>query len=347
VNDARVDGSTPLRPGSVVRAGASLFVMVEDGERAGDPVSLTHGFLGGGALTALRRRIDAVAPAKSPALVLGETGTGKELVAHAIHAASGRNGPFVAANCGGIPHALFESEIFGHARGAYSGASNARPGLVRSAQGGTLFLDEIGELPMELQPKLLRFLEDGIVRPVGDDHGRVVDTRIVAATHRDLRTRVEQGTFREDLFHRLDGAQLEVPSLVHRREDIVELAAHLIAREGLAMPIGVDVLERLACAPWPGNVRELRNVMLDGARSAKNQGGSTLELLHLHAWPRTVAEQSAVRADSSEDPRRDQIERALRETSGNVTAAAERLGMRRATVYELMKRFEIDPRAHR
>jgi transcriptional regulator with GAF, ATPase, and Fis domain len=344
VDYARAEGPTPLRTGSVVRAGASILVVVADDARARDAIGLAHGLVGGGALASLRRRIETVGPSTSAVLVLGETGTGKELVAHAVHTASGRSGPFVAANCAAIPHALFESELFGHARGAYSGASSARPGLVRSAHGGTLFLDEVGELPLEVQPKLLRFLEDGVVRSVGEDHGRGVDTRVLAATHRDLRARVEQGSFREDLFHRLAGARLDVPSLAERREDIPSLAAHLLAREGLAMPITVDALERLVCASWRGNVRELRNAVLDAARSARAEGTERIEVAHLEAPPRPSGETARTAVD---DPRREQIERALREASGNVTEAAERLGMRRATVYELMKRFGIDPRAHR
>jgi two-component system NtrC family response regulator len=289
-----------------------------------------------------------VAPSPSPALILGQTGSGKELVARALHDASGRTGALVAANCAAIPQALFESELFGHARGAYSGASTARPGLVRSAQGGTLFLDEIGELPLELQPKLLRFLEDGLVRPVGDDHGRPVDARVVAATHRDLRARVEQGAFREDLFHRLSGARLELPSLEERREDIPELAAHLLAREDAGQALSVDALERLLCAPWRGNVRELRNVVLDGARTAQAEGSVRIEARHLEALaPPEDPDAPGDARRGPQDPRRDAIVQALRAASGNVTEAAERLGMRRATVYELMKKLGIDPRAHR
>jgi transcriptional regulator with GAF, ATPase, and Fis domain len=348
VDGHATEGSTPLRVGSVVRAGASILVVVEDASRARDPVTASLGLVGGGSLGPLRRRIETVAPSPSPALILGQTGSGKELVARALHDASGRTGALVAANCAAIPQALFESELFGHARGAYSGASTARPGLVRSAQGGTLFLDEIGELPLELQPKLLRFLEDGLVRPVGDDHGRPVDARVVAATHRDLRARVEQGAFREDLFHRLSGARLELPSLEERREDIPELAAHLLAREDAGQALSVDALERLLCAPWRGNVRELRNVVLDGARTAQAEGSVRIEARHLEALaPPEDPDAPGDARRGPQDPRRDAIVQALRAASGNVTEAAERLGMRRATVYELMKKLGIDPRAHR
>jgi two-component system response regulator HydG len=222
----------------------------------------------GPAMRALRTNIDFVAASSAPVVVLGETGAGKELVARAIHARGARRRrPFLAINTSAIPQELLESEIFGHARGGFTGAVQSRKGLLAEADGGTVLLDEIGDMPVGLQAKLLRVIQFGDVRPVGGDRARQVDVRVIAATHRDLPSLVRNGRFREDLYFRLNVLSLFVPPLRERREDIPELAAHLLSQARLRAPhspvrsIGPEVLRALTEASWPGNVRELASVI--------------------------------------------------------------------------------------
>ena len=209
-----------------------------------------------------------VADASAPVLILGETGTGKGLVARAIHAEGSRAGaPLVTVNCAALPESLLESELFGHVKGAFTGAIGRRVGLFESAQGGSLFLDEIGEMPAALQSKLLDVLERGVIRAVGSNDERAVDVRILAATHRDLRERVAAGAFREDLLYRLEVVSIDLPPLRHRREDISALVGHFLAEAKARTPrspverIGPDAMQRLLEHSWPGNVRELEHVV--------------------------------------------------------------------------------------
>ncbi|PYN13135.1 MAG: Fis family transcriptional regulator [Candidatus Rokuibacteriota bacterium] len=207
-----------------------------------------------------------VAPTDATVLIQGESGTGKEVIAKAIHHASDRaRGPFVAVNCGALPEPLLESEIFGHVKGAFTGASVNKKGLFEEAAGGTLLLDEIGEMPPTLQVKLLRALQSGEVRPVGSTQAITVDVRVVAATNRDLEQMIREGGFREDLFYRLNVIPVELPPLRERREDIPRLAEHFLGRfaqrQGRALRLSPAAMERLLRYPWPGNVRELENVM--------------------------------------------------------------------------------------
>jgi two-component system response regulator AtoC len=220
------------------------------------------------AVQALLRQVRKVAPQKTTVLLTGESGTGKELVARALHDLSPRAAaPFVAVNCGAIPAELLESELFGHARGAFTDAVRARKGLALEADGGTLFLDEIGELPLALQPKLLRFLQEEEVRSVGDDRPRRVDVRVVAATARDLEEAVRAGQFREDLYWRLAVVGVRLPSLRERPEDVEALAAHFLARFARLRPelpglrFTPEALEALKAHRWPGNVRELMHAV--------------------------------------------------------------------------------------
>jgi two-component system response regulator AtoC len=295
--------------------------------------------------------LERTAGFKTTALLTGESGTGKEVLARAIHAQSPRrNEAFVAVNCGAIPESLLESELFGHAKGAFTGANRARRGLFLEADGGTLFLDEIGETPTSLQVKLLRALQEEEIRPVGESKSRAVDVRVIAATSRDLEEDVAEGRFREDLFYRLNVMRLQVPALRERREDIPLLVDHFIAhfRETLGKPIRTiteDALQRLTRYSWRGNVRELENVI---ERASILADGDCITLRELPG--NIVDAPDPLGAAGSPDlslrrARRafeaDMIRRALAATDGNRTHAAKRLEIsHRALLYKL-KEYEI------
>jgi DNA-binding NtrC family response regulator len=217
-------------------------------------------------MRALKRDVARLALSRSTVIITGDSGSGKEVVARAIHQLSARaSQPFVAFNCAAIPRDLFEGQLFGYKRGAYTGATADHAGMIRSARGGTLFLDEVGELPLDVQPKLLRFLENGEIFPLGERRAVQVDVRVVAATHRDLDALVRNGQFREDLFYRLQVVPLRVPSLSERREDIIPLARHFLRLQSVGKEeppiLAPDAIARLLAHDWPGNVRELRNVI--------------------------------------------------------------------------------------
>src|SRR5918998_2838651 len=257
----------------------------------GDGVA--EGIVGEG--EALRSVLDLarkVARHPSTVLISGESGTGKELVARLVHRASPRAAaPFVAVNCGAIPEALLESELFGHAKGAFTGATAERLGLFEEADGGTLFLDEIGELPAALQVKLLRALQEGEVRRVGDNQPRTVDVRVVAATSRDLEAETAAGRFRSDLYYRINVVHLHLPPLRERREDIPDLVRHFLdaynRRFGLAVRrVSPEAMRMLMDYPWPGNVRELENVV---ERALVLADGPEVVAEHLHPALRTTA----------------------------------------------------------
>jgi two-component system response regulator AtoC len=301
------------------------------------------------AMIELLELMERAAGFKSTVLLSGESGTGKEVLARAIHAQSPRrNEPFYAVNCGAIPETPLESEHFGHAKGAFTGADRARRGLVVEADGGTLFLDEIGEMPTSLQVKLLRVLQEEEVRPLGEAKARTVDVRVIAATARKLDAEVAAGRFREDLFYRLNVVPLEVPPLRERPRDVPLLADHFIAhfRATLGKPVRTisdEALERLTAYRWPGNVRELENVI---ERAVILAEGDSITLREL---PQNVvvadANEAAVTDLSLKRARRgaevDAIRRALRATDGNRTHAARLLQIsQRALLYKL-KEYSI------
>jgi transcriptional regulator with GAF, ATPase, and Fis domain len=307
------------------------------------------------AMERVRAQTRLLAPERIPVLVLGESGVGKELVAAELHRRSGRRGSFVPVNCGALPRDLVESELFGHVEGAFTGAGKSRPGLFAAADGGTLFLDEIGELPTELQPKLLRALATGEVRPVGSASPKQVDVRLVAATHRDLQAAVERGTFRGDLFARLSGYTLRVPPLRERKEDVLALARRLSAPEP---EFSANAAEALLLHPWPWNVRELEQAV---AAALVRGRGERIELLDLpdglHAPIRTrsgapPAPESPVlplslRVRRDGTPDRDSLIAALKACGGNVSRVAEFFGKERAQVYRWMRRYDIADGAYR
>jgi two-component system response regulator AtoC len=297
-------------------------------------------------MIAVLELVERAAEFKATVLLTGESGTGKEVLARAIHAQSGRrNAAFVAVNCGAIPDALLESELFGHARGAFTGADRARRGLVAEADGGSLFLDEIGELGPHLQVKLLRVLQEEEVRPVGDSKPQRVDVRVIAATSRDLEADVASGRFRDDLFYRLNVVRVEVPPLRERREDIPLLVDHFLAsfRGALGKPlrgIADDALAKLVSYRWRGNVRELENVIERAVILAETDRIRVCDL------PENLLEEAGapVRSGPGDLSLRrarrqvegDLIRRALRATGGNRTHAARLLEIsHRALLYKL------------
>jgi two-component system response regulator AtoC len=292
--------------------------------------------------------LERAAEYKATVLLTGESGTGKEVLARAIHAQSGRrNQAFVAVNCAAIPEALLESELFGHARGAFTGADRARRGLFVEADGGTLFLDEIGELPPPLQAKLLRVLQEEEVMPIGESKPRTIDVRVIAATSRDLERDVASGRFREDLFYRLDVFRVRVPPLRERRDDVPLLVDHFIARfrETLGKPVRTiadDALDRMVEHAWPGNVRELENVVERAMILADSDRITLADLPEAIAAPRKKAPAAAAPSGdfSMRRARRrfeaELIRRALDATGGNRTRAARLLEIsHRALLYKI------------
>ncbi len=279
--------------------------------------------------------IKRVAPLNSTILLEGESGTGKELAARAIHRLSGREGSFVAVNCGALPPELLESELFGHAKGAFTGAQQARDGLFVYAHGGTLFLDEIGEMPLPMQTRLLRVLEERHVRPVGSNREIPVDVRIVAATNKQLERQVEDGDFREDLYYRLNVLSLRMPALRERREDIPLLVEYFIQRMAREMgveptAVGDQDLLRMLGYDWPGNVRELRNVIERCLLLGSSPGKCMLMRDSAHQ------ESEPVRLDEVE---RRHILKILQLEGGNKSAAARRLGIARKTLERKLKEW--------
>ena len=276
VNGARVEGERVLVDGDVLRVGPAVMVLRDP---AGEAVIQPHPLLvgRGAAMAETLRQVALAAPRTSAVLVVGETGTGKELVARALHEGSGRTGRFVPVNCGALGEGTHTSELFGHVRGAFTGADRPSPGLVGEAEGGTLLLDEIGDAPPAVQVALLRFLQEGEVRPVGATRSVRVDVRVVAATHRALAAGPAPQGFRQDLLERLRRWVVQVPPLRERREDVPLLAEHLAARHDRAAPrLTAPLAERLCLAPWLGNVRELDGVI---EQLAATRRGEAMEIV--------------------------------------------------------------------
>jgi two-component system response regulator PilR (NtrC family) len=300
----------------------------------------------------LREMIVRVARSQAPVHIYGESGTGKELVARLIHESGARSdGPFVAVNCGAIPTELMESELFGHKRGSFTGAVSDKKGLIQSAEGGTLFLDEVADLPLHMQVKLLRVVQEKTVRPIGESREESVDVRILSATHKNLGDLVGQGLFREDLYYRINVIELRVPALRERSGDIAEIAEAILHRLGRRAnsdtpQLSPDASEMLHAYPFPGNVRELENV-LERALTLCTDGQITADHIKLRAAARTPAAEPMPAAaeeiggalgDKLEDMERDAIVKALEKTRYNKTAAAKMLGMSfRALRYRVKK----------
>jgi len=303
------------------------------------------------ALQRALRDVEVVAPTDSGVLILGETGTGKELIARAIHNLSARRDrPLIKLNCAAIPSGLLESELFGHERGAFTGALMRKPGRFEVADKGTLFLDEVGDIPLELQPKLLRVLQEHEFERLGSTRTQQVDVRVVAATHRDLKQMVEDGEFRSDLYYRLHVFPLSVPPLRERREDIVLLVRHFVDEYALRMKRRIETIppqaiEALTSYSWPGNVRELQNFI---ERAVILSPGSELRP-PLGELKEAAVETPSAELSTLEEVEREHVLRAIRASNwvlGGPKGAAARLGMKRTTLAYRIRKLHIPLRPH-
>ena len=359
--------SKPLDLG-VLRRIVSTALKLSQGRADGDPTTRTGNRLIGSApaMERLRELIQRVSRSQAPVHISGESGTGKELVARMIHGSGPRaEGPFIPVNCGAIPSELMESEFFGHKRGSFTGAVSDKTGLIQSAEGGTLFLDEVADLPLHMQVKLLRVIQEKTVRPIGEQRETPVDVRILSATHKSLADLVAEAKFREDLYYRINVIEIRVPPLRERRDDIRPLAESILGRLekriGLSsLDLSVDAWVALETYDYPGNVRELENV-LERAATLSGSGVIEAEHIRLRAVPRghAAATQAAVvppaaaaaaarteatgaLSDQIEHLERDAIIKALEQTRYNKTAAAKLLGVTyRALRYKIQK-LEIE-----
>lgn len=333
------------------------------GHGAGHPV-LTKPMIGSSpAMDKVRKLLERVAPTESPVLIQGESGTGKELAARSIHDLSPRaRGNFVAINCASIPENLLESELFGHAKGAFTGAQNIKIGLVEMSSGGTLFLDEIGEMPLQLQSKLLRVLQEKELTRVGDTATIKVDIRVVCATNRDLQQEIVRKTFREDLYYRLNVITVQLPPLRHRASDVEELAQFFLKQKaqkyrGIPMYFTPHALERLKKEPWPGNIRELENtieravVLADGPEIGidvlpmEETGGDYISgegLERLAKGAKTLVEREKDFKVARELFEKQYLLAVLQACDYRVTEAARRANMSRRNFYEKMEKLQID-----
>jgi two-component system, NtrC family, response regulator GlrR len=303
------------------------------------------------AMEELLKQAQRIAQSEVSILIQSESGTGKELLAGAVHNASQRSKqPFVPINCAAIPENLLESELFGHRKGAFTGAENNHTGLIEAADSGTLFLDEIGDMPLEFQAKLLRVLQEGEVRPVGATQSVPVDVRVISATHTDLDSAVQAGTFREDLFYRLNVVTLELPPLRERREDISLLANHFLqqlrerSQNCVAKTFAPEAMQALLTAPWPGNIRQLINVVeqvavlsvtpvISAVQINKALRGKTGEIVPL--------------ADAQSEFERNYLVRLLQMTQGNVTLSAQLAKRNRTEFYKLLSRHQLEAKVFR
>jgi two-component system response regulator GlrR len=300
------------------------------------------------AMELVLRQAELASASDASILIESASGTGKELLAHAIHTASPRRSqPFVTVNCSAIPESLFESEVFGHVKGAFTGAHQDRKGLFQQADAGTLFLDEVGDMPLAGQVKLLRSLQQQAVRPVGASKDLRVDVRVIAATHHDLEADVARGTFREDLFYRLNVIKLRLPALEQRREDIPMLVEHFLEKfraDGVATGFSPDAMERLVAANWPGNVRQLANVVQQ-----------CMVLCRSAVIPKSLVQhalQGKVQRRASFAEARDRFEyeylsSLLKTTRGNVAQAARLAERNRSEFYKLLKKHALNPADYR
>jgi two-component system response regulator GlrR len=330
-----------------------LLSLVERALKVSGAVEVAEGWAGeiitrNSALREILQQAKMVAATDARVLITGESGTGKELLAKAIHNASERrNKPFTAINCSAMAENLLESELFGHAKGAFTGATRSHEGLFQAAMGGTLLLDEIGDMPMRLQVKLLRVLQENQVRPVGSTEARRIDVRVVSATHRDLQELMTQGRFREDLYYRLNVVNIQLPTLDERREDIPLLVAHFLQQIAAEADqerkvYAPEAVEMLVTAEWPGNIRQLYNIVRQNvalSRSPVISGELVQQSLGKHAG------KLASFSDARDEFTRNYLSQILQITMGNVSQAARLAKRNRTDFYKLLSRHDLNPDA--
>jgi len=350
-NGVRVNGhlvrSAELAPGDVVRLGGWVGVVTD---APGPFQEVAPGLWGGAALESAMAPLRRAASSDLPVVLEGETGTGKEVVARALHGWSGRPGPMLAVNCAALPEGLAEAELFGYRRGAFTGADRASPGLFRSAEGGTLLLDEVSDLPLPIQAKLLRVLEQREVQPLGEVHPVAVDVRLVVAGQQSLARAVQEGRFRADLLARVEGVTVRLPPLRQRREDVLPLFSRLLSAmgQGRAPAVEGDFVERLCAHDWPFNVREL--VLLVRRLLVLHGGEATWRAAHLPermsserpaaptgSRPQAAAIPAADAESAAEPIELPALIAALRASGGNVARASALLGITRQRAYRLME----------
>lgn len=351
VNGNAVADLHRLKDGDVVELGHSFFVFREPGPTWSDddigpcgpratPLRTMYG-----PLAERYRELGRVAATDLCMTIRGETGVGKEVVARTTHELSGRPGPFVAVNCGALPEALVESELFGAKKGAFSGADADRVGYVEAAHGGTLFLDEIGELPLAAQAKLLRALQERLVTPIGSTEAVRVDFRLMTATHQDLEARVAEGAFRGDLFARISGFDLTLPPLRERKEDLGLLIRVFVTDAGAKLEditMGRSLARRLMLHKWPYNVRELQKGIGVALTLAEH---GVLQAKHFALDEAPTATPAAAALDDEDEARRKQLVELLRRHDGNISQVAREMGKARMQIHRWLKRYGIDPKA--
>jgi DNA-binding NtrC family response regulator len=335
----------PVQLGSVVRIGDNVLLVTQAAVKRSGVLQLATGLLAGPELAALLEPLRCVAPTDLPVVVTGATGTGKERVARAVHEWSGRTGPFHAINCAAIPPNMAEAELFGYRKGAFTGANIAHEGHLRSAHGGTLFLDEVAELPLDVQAKLLRALEERSVTPLGESRPLPAAFRVLCATQTTLDQNVATGKFREDLAARLSGMAVHLPPLKERRADIICLFRYFLERETHGHPPAIDgkVVEALCLYSWPKNVRELE--LLTKRLVALHGAGSSLKRTHLPAELTKLAVELAGDEPLFANREEQDLHRvvlALRDSGGNVKEAAKQAGISRQRVYRLLAGRDMD-----
>jgi DNA-binding NtrC family response regulator len=366
VNGERIS-SRVLCDGDLIRVGDSFVLFRADAGLADAPA--LGGLLGvSPAVRALRKALSLVGPTPATVLLLGETGSGKEVAARALHELGRRKGPFVAVNCGAIAESLAESQLFGHAAGSFTGAKKSSPGFFRAADGGTLFLDEVGELPIELQPKLLRALEERKVVPVGETDAVAFDARIVAATNRPLIEAVGAGGFRADLYARLGEFTIELPSLRARREDVLPILLHALGEP--TPELDAELVSALLLHPWPFNVRELYKVALQLRVRGQGSARLTFDLFEPHlrhslpppivppvspsapapavaAAPEAPAPQGGAAGEAAPIPSRAELDALLRRWRGVIADVARETGRSRKQVYRWLEEHGLDLSSYR
>jgi DNA-binding NtrC family response regulator len=334
-----------VSPGEVIDLGSVMLILMRGDTEAAAPAPQRGGPGAAGTMARAERLLERVAPGEIAVLIQGETGVGKEILAERLHARSKRaRAPLLRLNCGGFTETLLDSELFGHEKGAFTGADKAKPGLLESAHGGSVFLDEIGELPLGLQARLLRVLQDKKVQRIGALEPRAIDIRFISATNRDLTAEVAGGRFRQDLFYRLNGVTIWIPPLRERRDELAALALQFLAeasaQAGRPLQLSRTALARLEHHAWPGNIRELRNVIERAVLIADDEIGE--EHLQLAPAPdeAPAAGAGSLHADVESLERRRIVE-ALEACGGNQTRAAQKLGISRGTLLSRLKQYGI------